>query len=147
MTQLWTTYLPVLPGVFRSANPSDEPNEQVWKDWRKLVNMTERELRDFLEEYGDEAGLSRAEAKAEGIKSGRDSARAILRMLPEGTSYSRAEAEWTSTDWEWARRQVAFIKRMRGVKGPLREDDGEPTRKLLALKVWGHDPEKNLRKV
>jgi hypothetical protein len=36
---------------------------------------------------------------------------------------------------------VSFIKRMRGVKGPLYKD-GEPTRKLLALLVWGHDPEK-----
>jgi len=24
----------------------------------------------------------------------------------------------------------------------LREPDGKPTRKLLALKIWGNDPEK-----
>lgn len=104
--------------------------------------MTAGELRDFLERWGDVAGLSRAEASAEGVRSGRDSARAILRMLPKGgRSYAQAERNWTATDWKWARRQVSFIKRMRGVKGPLYKD-GEPTRKLLALLVWGHDPEK-----
>jgi Protein of unknown function (DUF3140) len=118
-------------------------DEEVWYEWRSLVNMTPAELRRFLDEWGDVAGLSRSEAKAEGVRSGRDSARAILRMLPKGgRSYPQAERNWTKTDWEWARRQVGFIQRMRGVKGPLYDRKGEPTRKLLALLVWGHDPEK-----
>lgn len=132
----WSSYLP---------NPGGD--RELWAEWRKLVNMTERQLQAFLKEYGDVAGLSRGEAKTEGVRSGRDSARALLRMIPKGTSYAQAEANWTATDWKWARRQVGFIKRMRGVSGSLHDADGEPTRKLLALKLWGHDPEKGLRKV
>lgn len=104
--------------------------------WRAAVNMTADELQAFLREYGRVAGLSRIEAAAQGVRSGRDSARALLRMLRRGV------ARWTDDDWEWAARQVSFIARMRGARGPLRDERGEPTRKLLALKLWGHDPEK-----
>jgi hypothetical protein len=49
--------------------------------------------------------------------------------------------KWTANDWAWAKRQVNFINRMKGAAGKLREPDGTPTRKLLALKIWGHNPE------
>lgn len=150
MTDLWTTYMPNTAGNFadrQSSNPAQRPDRALWEEWRQLVNMTERELSAFLTEYGDVAGLSRREASAEGVRSGRDSAEALLRMIPTGTSYARAEENWGPAGWDWAKRQVAFIKRMQGVKGPLYDDVGEPTRKLLALKLWGHDPEKPLRKV
>ena len=77
---------------------------------------------------------SRLEASAQGIKSGRDSARAIIRMK------RKPAREWTKNDWAWARRQVAFVRRMRGAAGALFDKDGDPTRKYLALLVWGHDP-------
>jgi hypothetical protein len=112
-------------------------DDEVYREWKKLVNMTTSELQRFVDSpEGRRAGLSRAEAKEQGIRSGRDSARAILRMK------AKKKDDWTKSDWEWARRQVGFIKRMRGAKGPLRDKNGEPTRKLLALKIWGHDPEK-----
>jgi hypothetical protein len=50
--------------------------------------------------------------------------------------------DWTPEMWRWAGRQVSFISRMTGNPGPLRDSKGEPTRKLLALLVWGHNPEK-----
>lgn len=106
--------------------------------WRKNVNMSPGELKGFLGRYGGVAGLSRKEAAAEGVKSGRDSARAIIRMK------QRPVKEWTENDIAWMRRQNSFVARMRGVKGPLYDDKGRPTRKLLALKVWGHDPEKRV---
>ena len=109
---------------------------ELLSQWRSLVNVTAGELRRFLAEYGDEAGLSRAEAAAQGVRSGRDSARALLRML------ERPAEQWSPSDWEWARRQVGFLRRMRGVRGPLRDAEGRPTRKLLALLLWGHNPEK-----
>ena len=113
-------------------------DEEVYAEWKELVNMTPRELERFLEDYGNVAGLSRAEASAQGIRSGRDSARAIIRMKRKGKS------KWNANDWKWARRQVNFIKRMSGAKGPLltKKSDGyhHPTRRYLALLVWGHDP-------
>ena len=104
--------------------------------------MSGKEIQSFLDsEDGEEAGLSRKEAGNAGaggkkITSGRDSARAIIRML--GTPMTK----WTANDWKWAGKQVNFISRMKGAKGGMRDEKGRPTRKLLALKVWGHNPEK-----
>jgi len=110
-------------------------NKEIYSEWRRLVNMSPSELKDFLESsYGKKAGLSQREAKKQGIRRGRDSARAILRMKKKPVS------NWSEADWDWARRQVSFIKRMRGVKGPYFDSKGEPTRKLLALLIWGHNP-------
>lgn len=139
----WGTW----PGSLLQWNPAtDVDRRALWKEWRRYVNMTERELRAFLRDYGDVAGLSRSEARAEGVRSGRDSARALLRMIPKGKSFSAAEEGWSRNDWDWARRQVAFIKRMRGVSGPLTKG-GRPTRKDLALRLWGHNARKSLRSV
>lgn len=109
--------------------------KELYSKWKKLVNMSAKEIKSFLDsDDGKVAGLSRSEASDEGIKSGRDSARAIIRMLETPVS------DWTNNDWEWAGRQVSFISRMKGVDGSLKDEKGEPTRKLLALKVWGHNP-------
>jgi len=123
-------------------NYSTTPDRDVWEDWRELVNMTPRALESFLRsEEGREAGLSTSQARSLGIKSGQESARWILRMKPLGRTYAQAEQNWTPTMWSWARRQNAFIRRMLGNRGPLIRD-GEATRKLTSLLVWGHDPYK-----
>lgn len=107
-----------------------------------LVNMTESELRRFLAEYGEVAGLSREEAAQAGknVRSGRDSARALLKMIPRGKTYGMAERMWTPGEWEWAKKQVRFIRRMSGMRGSYHKLNGKPTRKLLALMLWGHNP-------
>lgn len=129
----WTDDPDILNEYF--AKKSIETSQE-YKEWRKLVNMSPGELKKFMEQYGDEAGLSRAEASKQGIRSGRDSARAIIRMR------SKSPENWTESDKEWLKRQNSFVARMKGVEGPLYDEKGRPTRKLLALKVWGHDPEK-----
>ena len=119
-----------------------QEKDELYKKWKSLVNMGPKELEGFIDsDTGKDAGLSRKEASKAGakgkpIKSGRDSARAIVRM--KGMS----KDEWTANDWAWARRQVNFITRMKGAAGKMRESDGSPTRKLMALKIWGHNPEK-----
>ena len=121
---------------------TEEDHEETYKKWNDLVNMSAKELSDFIDsDEGEEAGLSRKEAGSAGagggkITSGRDSARAIVRML------KRDKDSWTENDWNWANKQINFISRMRGNEGPNRDEKGRPTRKLLALKIWGHDPEK-----
>lgn len=35
-----------------------------------------------------------------------------------------------------AKRRKSFCARMSGVKGPMKDKDGKPTRKALALKKW-----------
>lgn len=123
---------------------TQEEREELWPKWRKLVNMSASEIEAFMKTpEGKAAGLSREEASKKDIARGRDSARALLRMLPSGgQSYKQAEKNWSRNDWEWAQRQYGFISRMRGVEGPLYGDDGEMTRKLTSLLIWGHDPRK-----
>ena len=36
-----------------------------------------------------------------------------------------------------AKRRKSFCARMSGVKGPMKDSKGRPTRKALALKAWG----------
>jgi|GEM_PF-898446 len=116
-----------------------EPEKkEKYAKWKKLVNMSASEIERFMDtQLGKEAGLSRKEAReAGGIKTGRDSARAIIRM-------KRTPVEdWSQNDWDWAGRQISFISRMKGNIGKLRDEDGEPTRKLTSLLIWGHNPEK-----
>jgi len=120
----------------------EDEREETYKKWNELVNMSPKELSDFIDsEEGEEAGLSRKDARNAGaggrkITSGRDSARAIVRML------KKDKEEWSDNDWKWANKQINFISRMSGNEGPNRDEKGRPTRKLLALKIWGHDPEK-----
>lgn len=126
----------------KEEDAEEEKRSALYKEWEKLVNMSGKEIDDFLDsEEGEEAGLSRKEAGKAGaggekITSGRDSARAIVRML------DRPMKDWSDNDWKWAGKQVNFINRMKGAKGDMRDEKGRPTRKLLALKVWGHNPEK-----
>lgn len=111
--------------------------QEDYKKWNALVNMSYSELKDFYDsEEGQKSGLTAAEAKKEGIDSGRESARMIMKMLK-----TRKE-QWTPTMWKWANKQISFISRMSGVKGPLYDDKGNKTRKHLSLLIWGHDPKK-----
>lgn len=34
-------------------------------------------------------------------------------------------------------RRISFAARFAGMKGPMKDDKGRPTRKALALKAWG----------
>lgn len=136
----------------------DSKQERIFREWRAWINMTPRELARFYDSpAGQDAGLSVAESRRAGIRRGRDSARAILRMheklerlreqkrrnqIPRSTHPANL---WTAREWDWARAQIAFVKRMSGVPGALREPDGSPTRLLKALKIWGHNPFKPLR--
>lgn len=122
-----------------------DPSFRIWTKWRRLVNMSPAELRRFMgSPDGKVAGLSRAQASAQGIRSGRDSAKALLEMIPTGSTFTKAVKSWSPGQWAWARRQVSFNSRMRAGSGPLYRD-GEPTRRLLSLLIWGHDPERPLR--
>lgn len=122
----------------------DDKQKEKYRTWKKLINMSAKEIQKFLDsDEGKEAGLSRKEAATAGsgggkIKSGRDSARAIIRML--GTKVE----DWTENDWEWLGRQISFISRMKSNPGPLYDEKGKKTRKLLSLLVWGHDPRKKM---
>lgn len=120
----------------------NDDEQQRYRKWKKLINMSGTEIKKFLDsDEGKEAGLSRKESATAGasggkISSGRDSARAIIRMLKTDVE------DWTENDWKWLGKQVSFISRMKNASGPLYDEKGNKTRKLLSLLVWGHDPRK-----
>ena len=121
---------------FEKGGISEDSKKEVYEKWKSLVNMSESELQKFYDSAeGRIAGLSAETAKELGIHSGRESARWIMKM--KKTPYT----SWTPKAWEWAKRQISFISRMKGAKGDLYDDKGRKTRKHLALLIWGHNPE------
>lgn len=111
--------------------------DSIYKEWRELVNMSPKELyRFYNSKEGKEAGLSDEEADNLGVSNGRESARWILKM--KKTPFK----EWTPKMHEWAKKQISFIKRMRGNKGELFDKKGNKTRKHTSLLIWGHNPNK-----
>lgn len=129
-----------------------DPDQEVWKKWRSLINMSASELKNFMDsEDGKDAGLTPGEAKKEGIDYGRESARMLLKMIPTGGSFDSANKNWTPSMWFWARKQNSFNSRMKGarkrIKGNPFEKEGKMTRWLKSMLIWGHDPRKPLRKV
>lgn len=116
---------------------SDTDHDDLYSRWKSLVNMSVGELSNFLKtEEGKEAGLSSSEAKSQGISSGHESARWIIRMK------NTPRSQWKNAEWKWAGKQVSFISRMSGNAGPLYDDKGNKTRKHTSLLLWGHNPEK-----
>ena len=110
--------------------------KDLYLEWKRLVNLPTRSLEGFLDnDWGKRAGMRAKDARAQGIHYGRESARAIIDMR------SRRPETWTWKNWDWAQRQISFIKRMSGVPGKLVDESGVPTRKYLSLMIWGHDPQ------
>lgn len=114
-----------------------EDKKKTYEKWKSLVNMSYSEIEKFYNsKEGKEAGLSSSEANAQGISSGRESARMIMKMKKTPVK------EWTDTMWKWANKQISFISRMSGMKGDLYDDKGNKTRKHTSLLIWGHNPKK-----
>jgi hypothetical protein len=126
-----------LKNHFKRGGIAETEKDSIYKEWKNLVNMSKSELKDFYDsKEGKEAGLSEGEAKKEGISSGRESARWIMKMK------DTKRENWTPTMWKWAKKQISFIKRMSGNKGGLFDDKGDKTRKHTSLLIWGHNPKK-----
>ena len=121
----------------RYADGGNVENKETYKKWKSLVNMSNSELEKFYNsQEGKDAGLSSKEASEQGISSGRESARWVMKMK------QTPMAEWTPTMWTWAKKQISFVSRMSGNKGGLYDDKGNKTRKHTSLLIWGHNPEK-----
>lgn len=124
--------------------PSEQKRRQeLYARWKTLINMSAGRLEVWLEKQLEKAkndpskhpGLKRPEASKLGISTGTQSAKWIIKMKRTPVK------DWTPEMWRWAGKQVSFVSRMSGAAGPLYDENGEPTRKLLSLKVWGHNPQ------
>jgi len=124
-----------------------EKKFQIYQEWKRLVNMSATEILDFATSpTGKAAGLSPDKAQEKGIRSGRDSALALIRMIPKGRGIVAALENWSPAEWRWAAAQVSFIKRMKGMRKRIQGNpyfkNGKMTRWLSSLLIWGHDPRK-----
>ena len=138
--------------ILEAKSGNTHADEEAWKDWRKLINMSLKELKYFYDsDEGKSAGMKAGDAAKAGIDSGRESARWLMKMMPHGESFKAAEENWSPTMWRWCRKQISFNSRMRGMRkrmvGNPFERDGEKTRWLKSLLIWGHDPRKAMRKI
>ncbi len=108
---------------------SGKPHDEIWDEWRDLVNMAPKELEEFLEtdeskSVGDSAG--------DGESTGHASGRRIVEI-------KRTNKDDLSNDqWDHMAKVVGYIKRHKSQGGP--EDDVEHSNWRYSLMNWGHDP-------
>lgn len=130
-------------GIAEGLTPGEEKRRQeLYGRWKELINMSADSIENFVKQQTLAArkdpkkypGMKPAAAAAMGISSGVQSAKWVAKMKRTPVK------DWTPEMWKWAGKQVSFVSRMLGNSGPLRDDKGNPTRKMLSLKVWGHSP-------
>lgn len=129
--------------LFEDLSETEKKRRQeLYARWRSLINMSADSIQKFKKAQLEKArkdpkkypGMKPKAAAKMNISSGVQSANWIAKM--KGTPVK----DWTPEMWRWAGKQVSFVSRMKGNNGPLYDENGEPTRKLLSLKIWGHSP-------
>ena len=103
-------------------------NEQVIQEFDEAVNMSRKELEDWLQtEKSQSVGQSDDGGESKGHASGRK----IVEIL------GKEESEYTDEDVDHMRRVVSYVHRHQA-QGP--EDDVENSNWRYSLMNWGHDP-------
>lgn len=138
-------HVPVAKDVQESLQEGlNDDQKAKYARWKKLINMSPSELTNFKSKQmgkGSKSaskypGLKPKAARQQGISSGVQSANWIIKMKKTPVQ------QWTPEMWRWCGKQISFVSRMSGSAGALYDENGEPTRKLLSLKIWGHNPSK-----
>jgi hypothetical protein len=105
--------------------------DDVWRDWQEAVNMTAKELEDWLRTDASQAvGQKDGDDEATGHKSGRR----IVEIL------RTKKGDLGDDDVQHMRKVVGYVHRH------LRQrpsGDVEDTRWRYSLMNWGHDPLKS----
>lgn len=101
-------------------------DEQVIEEFDEAVNMTRKELEDWLET--DE---SKSVGQGEGESKGHESGRRIVEILDKNKS------DYTDQDIDHMRRVVSYVHRHQAQR-PQGEVENSNWR--YSLLNWGHDP-------
>ena len=107
---------------------SGKSRDQIWEEWRSLVNMAPAELEDWLE---TEESRSVGDAD-EGESTGHRSGRRIVGIVRTN------RADLDAGQWEHMAKVVGYIKRHVAQGGPEEGVEESPWR--YSLMNWGHDP-------
>jgi hypothetical protein len=119
-----------------------DEKDEIFGAWKELINMTERQLNSWAENPDRlRASLSRERAKNAGadsgkIQSGHDSLHRIKRRV------TKPKDEWTAQDYENAKQENSFNKRMLGNNPGEPVGDTGMSKWEISLRNWGHDPSK-----
>lgn len=140
---------PALPGMesdsededmdrYASKSLSDKEKQEIYKKWKKLINMSASELKSWAKNPDRlKASLNREEADDQGdIQSGYDSLHRIKRRVSEPVS------EWSDQDFKNAKQEIGFNSRMLGNKPGKPVGDTGRSKWEISLRNWGHDPGK-----
>lgn len=107
---------------------SSKTREQIWNEWRNLVNMAPAELEDWLQTDESKSVGDNADGESTGHKSGR-------RIV----NIKRAnKAELSDDQWDHMATVVGYIKRHKSQGGP--DDNVSTSAWRYSLMNWGHDP-------
>lgn len=107
---------------------SSKSHEEIWEEWRELVNMAPKELEEWLETEDSKSVGDNDSGEATGHKSGR-------RIV----EIKRTNKDDISDDqWDHMATVVGYIKRHLSQGGP--DEDVEESRWRYSLMNWGHDP-------
>lgn len=106
-----------------------EANQDTYKEFNQLVNMSPSDLKKWLEtEESKEVGFVREGSKE---SQGRKSAKKILEIK------SKRKDDLDEEDYEHMSKVVSYIKRHLAQKP---DKDIEETPWRYSLKNWGHEP-------
>lgn len=107
---------------------SSKTKDEIWDEWRELVNMTPSDLEDWLETQKSKSVGDSEDDESTGHKSGRR----IVKI-------KRTNKDDLSDDqWDHMATVVGYIKRHLSQGGP--ESDVESSAWRYSLMNWGHDP-------
>jgi len=104
-------------------------DEQVMKEFNEVVNMTTKELEEWLE---TDESKSVGQSDDGGESKGHESGRRIVEIL------EKDEGDIDQDDIEHMRRVVSYVHRHQAQKPET--EDVEESRWRYSLLNWGHDP-------
>ena len=109
---------------------SSKSHDEIWEEWRDLVNMAPKKLEEWLETEESKSVGDSDSGESTGHKSGRRIVK-IKRTKKD---------DLTDNQWDHMATVVGYIKRHRSQGAP--EEDVETSNWTYSLKNWGHDPMK-----
>jgi hypothetical protein len=111
------------------ANTEPEGLQQIRGDWDSAVNMTPKQLEDWLE---TDESKSVGDTGGDGESTGHASGRRIVEIL------RTKRTDLTDDDVAHMHKVVGYVHRHLAQGGP--EHDKETSKWRYSLMNWGHDP-------
>ena len=105
--------------------------DEVWDDFKDAVNMSPKQLEDWLETDESKAV---GQKDGGGESTGHESGRRIVEIL------RTKKGELTEDDAAHMKKVVGYVARHSKQRPDKSDDELEHTRWTASLKNWGHDP-------